>query len=246
MFLRRVFTLTAGALLLAACSSDSDERAESFDTEQRLDDQVEVRSAVQWEGMAAHTAGRIAQMVKSDSAPLKDRTFYLDAPPPTSAFVKGLNQYLTTHLVARGLRLTLNRLDADYRIHYTVQVVPQRLGPKEPSYGALTLIATGLWLLESEQKRWVEGETTLTGIGSVFSAWSFAKMGFGRSFSEVHLTLSVVEDATIMARSDATYIIDRRSEDLYRMNSPAPPLVRHDPAWIDEPMPVRDFTVSSD
>jgi hypothetical protein len=192
-----------------------------------------------WDMLADDNAAAIAEAARRFPGA---GSYFVEPLDATMPFARTFRDQLTTHMVRRGLTVSLARADAAYRVHFAVQPLRREVNKPEP--GAVFLGSTvlgGLRALRGIDRDYV-GASNLVIIGAALEMANSGAFGFGPT-DEVSVTVTVLKGTDILHRGQALYTVDRKEAHLYAGTTPAAPLGVVSSA-SGEPMPVREFSIN--
>lgn len=236
MVLRRVVLAVAAMAMAAGCSPMSPSSVGHEGATQ----QKELQTGAHWDILADDTASRVAALMAEHGQP--QASVFVEPLDPSMPFGRSFHQYLTARLLEKGLKVALERRGA-FRIHTAVNPIPHRHRTVSAPPGTLALLGAGVWglsLVDGSMGR-KEGLVAGTVIYEVLQ-----NSGAFGPFSEVHITVSVVRDKQLVARTNSTYYVDDAELFQYLATAPSPPVVVETPNWAMEPLAVREFNVMGD
>lgn len=234
MPLNRILPACLLALAAAACSETPEQAVYDPPVDQ------EMLQASHWDILAADNAAAIARAAKKFPG---TGSYFVEPLDATMPFARAFREQLTTHLLRHGLKVSLARADAAYRVHFTVQPLRHEAGRKsEP--GTVLLAGTalgGLYALRSFGTD-IVGPANLLLAGAAGEMVNAGAFGFGPA-DEIAITVSVMKATDILHRSQALYFVERKDAFHYAGTTPAAPLglVSGGPA---EPPPLREFPIN--
>lgn len=235
MPLNRILPACLLALAVAACSETAVPEPIVY---QAPAEETSPR-ARHWDMLADDNAAAIAEAARKFPTA---GSYFIEPLDATMPFARAFRDQLTTHMVRRGLTVSLARADAAYRVHFDVQPVQREVNKAEP--GAMFLGATilgGLRALRGIDRDYV-GPANLVVIGTALEMANSGAFGFGPG-DEVAITLTVMKGTDILHRGQALYSVDRKEAFLYAGSTPAAPLGVV-PSGSAEPMPLREFPIN--
>lgn len=206
-------------------------------------EQDEITTASHWSAISANIADKILQQVPVSDDKGKALVFFVDDVPHGGTFSRSFRDDLVSQLQARKVAVTFDRFKADRRIHFETRSIPHRYVSTMPPTGVITALATGIFLVDGIGDA---AQANIGVLGLPVAAEMLSAMGAGRSFTEVTITITVLDGETMLVRDESIYYVDPRQMHLYAEDAPPPPPVTHEPTWSKEPMPVRDFVVTND
>ncbi len=245
------------ALVLGACSRNPLPAGHEA-TFQRT-----IHSAGHWEILATETAAQISGMRESvvtaaeANAKINDNeyirptviipdgaTFFVAKPDPTMPFARSFHDMVLTKMVQEGVPVTLSPEGA-HVLHYTVQPVSHDRGYHKPLAGSLTALGAGVAAIGAIASTSTSGAAGLAlGLADLASSTS-GEFPFGDIYSEVVVTLTLIENDSILMRRSNVYYVDAMEIHQYA-GSPAMPLTRYSDASSSEPLGERKFWVVSE
>lgn len=233
--LAKTVSMALLGLALAGCTSGTPMAVgRDFST------QEELLRASHWNVLADDTALAIKETVKES----KD-SFFVEPLDPGMPFARVFREQVTTHMVEKGLRVSLARADAAYRVHFAVQPIAHQTVNQGMPTGGTLLAASALGgihrLRDVSNLNLVT--TNLIVAGAALEVASMTSFGMGPN-QEVLITVTVMKGSDMVARRQSLYYVDPKEAHQYAGSAPAAPLAVIQPTGPAE-LPIREFPVNA-
>lgn len=202
--------LLVGSMVLSGCARHSETPiASNFPYQQ----QHKLQSASHWQLISQNAAEQLIQ-----SLPEK-RPLYIRQSAQHSPFEKAFAQQLTTSLIAAGYPIMKQPMRSDMLV-VDVSATPLRFAPGRKQYsttGKLTLLTSGLWVLERIYDVVSPGAAMVAGAAAVDTThWLRSEFASGPTpRTELMVTTTVSNDAQYYAQNTSVYYTADRDLSLY-------------------------------
>ncbi|MEO5336419.1 MAG: hypothetical protein H7841_05950 [Magnetospirillum sp. WYHS-4] len=239
MFPTRMLAVALLGLAVAGCETAATPVAVGHDATT----QMEMLRVQHWDILASDVAAEIAEAAKK--APPGGGSYFVEPLDISMPFGRAFRDHLTTHLVKKGLPVTLVRAEAGYRVHTAVQPILHETSNR-PATGSAFLAASALGGIH--RLRDIGGFNLVTAnmmvAGTALELANAGAFGYGAN-DEILITVTLLKGGDILSRNEAMYYIDRKEAFQYAGSAPAGPLGVALAGAPAQPLPIREFSINA-